>query len=152
MIDTLKNFLTHSLRPSMLEKQTDEWELTRLAAAVILVEVMYADHRVEASEREAVVRSLQFCFSLSPDEAHALLDQAETRVKDVVSLHEFTSLLHQHLDTDEKVNLLEQIWRIVLADEEVDKYEEHLVRQIANLLYISHSDYIRAKLRAQEKA
>ena len=77
------------------------------------------------------------------------MQQAEDRVKDVTSLHEFTSLLHGRLSNEEKVMLIEQIWRIILADDYVDKYEEHLVRRIAELLYVSHSDYIRAKLSAQ---
>jgi uncharacterized tellurite resistance protein B-like protein len=148
MIDTLKKFLNKTLVIST-PKQVDESELVRLAAAVLLVEVMHADHRVDTSERAAIGRALQICFSLSPDEAEALLVKAEMRVSDVTSLHEFTSVLHQHLDNSEKVKLLEQIWRIVLADKEIDKYEEHLVRQIAELLYVSHSDYIKAKLQAQ---
>ncbi|HID50263.1 MAG TPA: TerB family tellurite resistance protein [Chromatiales bacterium] len=148
MIDALKRFLDQTLKPSA-QPARDETGLVQMAAAVLLVEVMHADHRVEARERAAVERALQHCFALSPAAAGNLLDQAEARVRDVTSLHEFTSVLHRNLERQEKVELLEQIWRIVLADEEVDRYEEHLVRQIAELLYVSHSDYIRAKLRAR---
>ena len=149
MIDALKKLLAQTLPPSSSQSDLSEEESIRLAAAVLLVEVMHADHRVEASERQAVMRALQACFSLSPEDAGTLLERAEARVRDVTSLHEFTSRLHRHLDRAEKVDLLEQIWRVVLADEELDRYEEHLVRRIAELLYLSHSDYIRAKLRAQ---
>ncbi len=124
-------------------------QLIRLAAAVLFVEVMHADHKVDKREQQVVRQALQESFSLSSHEADELRQLAEDRVKDVTSLHEFTSLLHGRLSNEEKVMLLEQIWRVVLADNDVDKYEEHLVRRIAELLYIKHSDYIRAKLNAE---
>ena len=120
-----------------------------MAAAVLFVEVMHADHQVDKRERQIVMLALLESFSLSRKDAEELLEQAEERVKDVTSLHEFTSLLHSRLSNEEKVMLVEQIWRIILADNDVDKYEEHLVRRIAELLYVSHRDYIRAKLNAQ---
>ena len=120
-----------------------------MAAAVLFVEVMHADHQVDKRERQIVMLALLESFSLSRKDAEELLEQAEERVKDVTSLHEFTSLLHTRLSNEEKVMLVEQIWRIILADNDVDKYEEHLVRRIAELLYVSHRDYIRAKLNAQ---
>ena len=120
-----------------------------MAAAVLFVEVMHADHKVDKRERQIVKRALLESFSLSRQDAEELLQQAEDRVKDVTSLHEFTSLLHSRLSNEEKVMLIEQIWRIILADDDVDKYEEHLVRRIAELLYVSHRDFIRAKLIAQ---
>ena len=124
-------------------------QLIRLAAAVLFVEVMHADHKVDKREQQVVRQALQESFSLSSHEADELRQLAEDRVKDVTSLHEFTSLLHGRLSNEEKVMLLEQIWRVVLADNDVDKYEEHLARRIAELLYIKHSDYIRAKLNAE---
>lgn len=124
-------------------------QLIRLAAAVLFVEVMHADHKVDKREQQVVRQALQESFSLSSHEADELRQLAEDRVKDVTSLHEFTSLLHGRLSNEEKVMMLEQIWRVVLADNDVDKYEEHLVRRIAELLYIKHSDYIRAKLNAE---
>ena len=127
----------------------DKQELIRMAAAVLFVEVMHADHKVDKRERQIVKRALLESFSLSRQDAEELLQQAEDRVKDVTSLHEFTSLLHSRLSNEEKVMLIEQIWRIILADDDVDKYEEHLVRRIAELLYVSHRDFIRAKLIAQ---
>ena len=120
-----------------------------MAAAVLFVEVMHADHKVDKRERQIVKRALLESFSLSRQDTEELLQQAEDRVKDVTSLHEFTSLLHSRLSNEEKVMLIEQIWRIILADDDVDKYEEHLVRRIAELLYVSHRDFIRAKLIAQ---
>ena len=149
MIEAIKQFLQKDRERDKSVSAIDKQQLIKMAAAVLFVEVMHADHKVDKRERQLVKQALQESFSLSSHETEELLQLAEERVKDVTSLHEFTSVLHGRLTNEEKVMLLEQIWRIVLADNEVDKYEEHLVRRIAELLYIKHSDYIRAKLNAE---
>ncbi len=149
MITTIRKLLNKSAARDKSMSSVDKQELIRMAAAVLFVEVMHADHKVDKRERQIVKRALLESFSLSRQDAEELLQQAEDRVKDVTSLHEFTSLLHSRLSNEEKVMLIEQIWRIILADDDVDKYEEHLVRRIAELLYVSHRDFIRAKLIAQ---
>lgn len=149
MIEAIKKFIQKEGDRDKLVTGAHKQQLIRLAAAVLFVEVMHADHKVDKREQRVVRQALQESFSLSSHEADELRQLAEDRVKDVTSLHEFTSLLHGRLSNEEKVMLLEQIWRVVLADNDVDKYEEHLVRRIAELLYIKHSDYIRAKLNAE---
>ncbi len=149
MIEALKNLLQGNPGTIKSDAIIDKRQLIQMAAAVLFVEVMHADHKVDKRERQVVKQALRESFSLPAKEAEKLFQLAEERVKDVTSLHEFTSTLHGRLTNEEKVMLLEQIWRIVLADDEVDKYEEHLVRRIAELLYIKHNDYIRAKLNAE---
>ncbi len=149
MISSLRKLLQKHVTADKAMSHMDKQDLLRMAAAVLFVEVMHADHQIDKRERQAVKRALLESFSLSKQDAEELLQQAEARVKEVTSLHEFTSLLHSRLSNEEKVMLIEQIWRIILADDNVDKYEEHLVRRIAELLYVSHSDYIRAKLSAR---
>ncbi len=149
MIEAIKQFLQKDRESDKSVSAMDKQQLIKMAAAVLFVEVMHADHKVDKRERQVVKQALQESFSLSSHEAEELFQLAEERVKDVTSLHEFTSILHGRLTNEEKVMLLEQIWRIVLADNDVNKYEEHLVRRIAELLYIKHTDYIRAKLNAE---
>ena len=149
MIEAIKKMLQKGGDRDKSVAGIDKQQLINMAAAILFLEVIHADHKVEKRERQVVKQALQESFLLSSHEAEELLQLAEERVKDVTSLHEFTSLLHGHLTNEEKVMLLEQIWRIALADNDVDKYEEHLVRRIGELLYIKHSDYIRAKLNAE---
>lgn len=149
MLDKIRQFLKQRSQAAA-EPALDKEALIARTAAVLFVEVMYADHEVDEREAAAVQSALQSCFGLDAATAQALLDEARQQVEQVTSLHELTSLLHQNLDLEEKRSLLEQIWRIVMADQRVDKYEEHLVRRIANLLYVSHSDFIRTKHKAQQ--
>ena len=149
MLKSLRDFLQQVPAFADSSHRADDTELVRLAAAALLVEAMQADHEVQPDEREAVIAALRQQFGLAQGDAERLFHTAEERVRDAVSLHEFTALLHKALTPAEKFTLLEQIWRVVLADNRLDKYEEHLVRRIADLLYLSHHDFIRAKLRAQ---
>jgi uncharacterized tellurite resistance protein B-like protein len=67
-----------------------------------------------------------------------------------VSLHGPVSRLNAELTPDEKRALMEWMWRVAAVDGRVDPHEEHLLRKVADLLYVSHADYIRAKLGAIE--
>jgi len=149
MLKNLRDFLQQIPAFADVRDRADDTELVRLAAAALLVEAMQADHEVLPEEREAVTAALSQQFGLARNAAERLFHAAEERVRDAVSLHEFTALLNKALTPAEKFTLLEQIWRVVLADQQLDRYEEHLVRRIADLLYLGHNDFIRAKLSAQ---
>ncbi len=121
----------------------------QLAAALLLIEVMHADHEIDDREKDAVMAALKNIFELTDEEAGEVFEIAEDHAKDMISLQQYTSILNRTLEPAEKLTLLEQIWRVVFSDDELDRYEEHLVRQIAELLYIRHSDFILARCRAK---
>ena len=124
-----------------------------VATAALLVEMMRADYEVRPEERDAVLRALAAAFDdLSPDETRDLLARAEERAGDATSLYEFTRLVNRQLDHEQKAHVVELLWRVAYADGELDKYEEHLVRRIADLIHVPHSVFIRMKHRAQDGA
>ncbi len=63
-------------------------------------------------------------------------------------MHQFTSRLVRGFSTDERVEILQRLWRVAMADGHVDPYEEQLLRRIADLLGIHHRQYIEARLAA----
>lgn len=121
----------------------------KLAAAVLLVEVMMADHKIDDAERDALARAVQNFLDLNHDESLALLEQAQTRHEELVSLHEVTKVINAHSSAAQKISLIEYMWQIAYADKQWDKYEEHLIRKVSDLIYVSHKDFIRAKHLAQ---
>ena len=64
--------------------------------------------------------------------------------------NEFTRLLNDNLSRSERINIIENLWRVAYADSVLDKYEEYYIRKVADLLYVAHSDYIKTKLKAAE--
>lgn len=122
----------------------------QLAAATLLVEMTRADFEVHAVERDAAVRAIGRAFSLGDEEAGALVAEAEAEADAATSLHEFTSLINTHFGPRQKFHLIELMWRVAFADGAVDKYEDHLVRKVADLIHVPHRQFIRAKLTVQE--
>lgn len=123
-------------------------EQRRLAAAVLLLEIARADYAHHEAERAALRAGLVREFRLSEAAVDALLGQAELRARQSVSLYEFVKTLNDTMTSDDKRGLLRLLWDVAHADGQVDPHEEHLIRQLADLLHLPHADFIRAKLDA----
>jgi uncharacterized tellurite resistance protein B-like protein len=117
----------------------------QLATAVLLVEIARADFDQDDQEVDAIERLLQSHLAMSKTEARRLVHDAMQQADAVASLQSFTRQLHEELELDEKLRVVEMLWRVALADSVLDKHEDFLVRQIADLLYVSHGDMIRIR-------
>lgn len=120
-----------------------------LAVAVLMVEVLRADYAVAPDERLQVAESLGRQLGLGEADCVELVALAERRVDEANDLYQFTSQVNRACTDDEKLRLVEQLWRVALADSVVHKYEEHVIRRIADLLHVPHRAFIAAKLRAE---
>ena len=116
-----------------------------LVSAALLIEVAKSDFDFDDSERKRLMVLLNERFALEGDDLKAVIQQAEQRVESSTSLHEFTREINEQCDPEQKVALLESMWRMAFADGELDKYEEHLIRRVADLLYVPHSRFMTAK-------
>ena len=123
----------------------------RLATAVLLVEMMRADFSVQDSEALAIERLLARHFAIDAASSEALAEDARDEADRAVSLHDYTRLLHAELGEAEKARVIEMLWEVALVDESLDKYEDYLVRKIAELLYVPHLELIRLKHKVQER-
>lgn len=147
MLDSIRRFFDRHL---VAEAATEDAEhRLRLACAALLIEVARADYATPAEELAVVGRAVRETFGLSSAETVELLRLAEEEADNVTSYHEFTALINKHYTKQEKIRLVSLMWQVVFADAKLQKYEEHLVRKLADLLYVPHSEFIAAKLRAQ---
>jgi uncharacterized tellurite resistance protein B-like protein len=147
----LRNWLAQRLGESASEA-ADEAASLKLATAALLVEVLRADDRVAPAERRQVVDSLGRQLGLGQADCEDLLELAEKRVDQAHDLYQFTSQVNRACTAEEKVRFIEQLWRVAGADAVIHKYEEHMIRRIADLLYVPHRDFIAAKLRSASSA
>ncbi len=123
----------------------------QLATALLLVEVSRADYSEDLIENEAVGVLLRGYFDLTEEEVDLLVEEAKAQADRSASLQAFTRQLHEELELEEKHRIVEMLWRVALADEHLDKHEDHLVRKVAGLLYVSHGDLIRIRNKVMEK-
>ncbi len=122
----------------------------RLATAVLMIDVARADHVFEESEFDSMLQLIESHFELSPEQAAELVNAAGDKADDMVSLFEFTQLLHKHLDEQEKARIVSLLWQVAYADGQLDKYEDSLVLKISDLLYVSRGRVMRLKHDAQQ--
>ena len=123
-----------------------------LATAALLVEVMRMDSEVDAAEREVVLRAVRGKFGLAPGEAERLIALAEEEARQANDYWQFTSVNNQRFSYEQKVRVVALMWEVAHADAALSAYEEHLIRKLADLLYVSHRDYITGKLAARDAA
>ena len=142
----LLKFLTINVEQSSPE---DLDHALRVATAVLLVEIARADFVVEASEKQRLRELLEHQFNLPENELDALLEEAESDADRLVSIQHTTRLLNQHYDHAMKLRVVEMMWQLVYADGDKSHYEEHLIRQVADLLYLSQAEFIKARHKAE---
>jgi len=117
----------------------------RMATAVLMLEVARADHVFDESEFDQVLRLIEAHFELTPEEAAELVNTAGDKAEHLTSVHDFTQLLHEHLDESDKARIVSLLWQIAYADGQLDKYEDSLVLKISDLLYVSRGRVMRLK-------
>lgn len=144
MLRRIEQFFNKYAREPEQQEQPSEHKL-QLATAALLIEVTRADFQVGDAERDAVLEGLSRLFDLTDDEIKALRDLAEEESGQSVSLHPFVGLLNKHYSMDQKAKVLETLWHVVYADGRKDKYEESLVRKIAELLYVPQGVFTRTR-------
>jgi uncharacterized tellurite resistance protein B-like protein len=150
MLKGLREMLNRTLGDAEQDNPQAREHGLQLATATLLIEVMRADYQEDLTENEAVFEQVKRFFRLSEDEALMLVKEAETEADHSVELQSFTRLLHERLSLDEKHAVVEMLWRVALADDHLDKHEDHLVRKLAGLLYVSHNDLIRIRNTVRE--
>ena len=147
MLSAIKEFFERNLADP--HQPATKARTLELATATLLAEVARLDGSITPAEREAILAAVRVRFHLSDEEAKALIDLAEAESREATDYYQFTSLIRQHYSQEERQEMIELLWRAAYADQVLSAHEQHLIRKIADLLYVSHPAYIAAKMRAK---
>lgn len=145
MINQIKLFFEQHLALSAPEDSSEE--KLQIATVVLFLEMMYMDDKVEPEEQEIILSLIHQNFSLTTEQTTSLLELAEQQRKQATDYFQFTSLINKEYSLEQKVRLIESLWKIAFIDGKLDMDEEYLVRKIADLLHIPHTAFIMAKNR-----
>lgn len=150
MLDYLRKIFTddqpvtvQSTGTSSAEKKNKKVEV---AACALFIEMAKADGEFTEEERKFIIDEMKSTFNLGDDYVNDLITLAEERLKESVSLYEFTGVINSRFKHEEKIELIESLWRLIYKDEKLNKYEDHLIKRIAATINIEHKDIINAKL------
>ena len=149
MLDLIKRALS---KPPQEEKPSagESAERVKIAAAVVLMEAAGADNECTDEELAHAIDTLKSGFGVSEEYARELLEMAEKEKERAVDLFEFTNRINNGFSREEKLGVLDAVWRIIHADGVLEKHEDYFARKLTNLLRLDHRDMIDAKLRTKE--
>jgi len=136
--------LKEAIQPQGVAKR-DPVRAKRIAAAVLMLEMAHADNNHDPQEYAEIRRQLKTHFGLDDSEVEDLITAAAPQAEAAVSLYAYLKTLNDGLDEQEKREVLEMLWRVAYADNQLDAHEEHLLRELAELLYLPHEQFLKAK-------
>lgn len=121
-----------------------------LAASALLFEVARVDMNVSEEELKNIQGAAKKLFNLSNDTVQDFLSQSQDMSQRSTSYYEFTTVINSHWDEEQKYELIKALWSLANADGVQCKYEEHLIRRIADLLHLPHILFTKAKHEANQ--
>jgi uncharacterized tellurite resistance protein B-like protein len=117
-----------------------------IAACALFIEMAKADGEISNDERELIISEMQNTFNLDKECVGELMLLAEQEVKESVSLYEFTGVINNYFSQEQKIELIENLWKLIYKDEKLSAYEDHLIKRIGTTMNIEHKQIINAKL------
>lgn len=152
MLKPVKDFFSRMIAPGLTATAPHPEQTLQIATAALLLEMMRMDQAAQGVEAETVVSALREQFGLDPDQLNAILQLAEEEARTATGYHQFTSLINKACSAEQKCRIVEYMWQVAFADGHLDAHEAHLMRKIADLLYVPHADYVAAKQRGRDAA
>jgi uncharacterized tellurite resistance protein B-like protein len=147
MLDALRKIFTDQFEQPASEGQAHDENALQIATCVLLLEVAHSDLNLDAAERAELLEILKAEFDLSEELAQDLVVMADEKRDDSVSYWEFTTIIREQCSPAEREKILELLWRVVYADNQLSGREDVFMRQCAGAMKMPHDALIRAKLR-----
>ena len=149
MIKKIKDLISSYSSEEKVEEASALEKLNE-ACAALLVEIAFADKDFEEREKQSLKESLIQTYGIEESKIQEIIDDAQLTVNESTSLYGYTRIVNDEFEYNDKLDLLRNLWKVAYADDNLDKYEEHLLRKISDLIHISHSDYINIKLEIRD--
>ena len=121
-----------------------------LATACLLIEVMRSDHNISDIELETIRTILKNSLALKENEVNELIMLAEQQADKLTSYHPFTTIINKNFSLEEKIKIMTNMWQVALSDNQLDRYEEHLIRKVAGLIYVPRDELVASRRQACE--
>jgi len=146
MLKSIQNIFKRKENESAVDSKKSEQEL---AYASLLIEVINSDNKFDDRERDKLLEILSNKLDIHKEELDNFTELAQKKSEDSTSLYEFTREINDQYEYEEKVSLITDLWGIAYSDGKLDKYEDYVIRKIADLIYVSHADFIKSKLKVK---
>jgi uncharacterized tellurite resistance protein B-like protein len=147
MLDIVKRFFSKTATEASKNADQPTGHDVRIAACALFVEMARIDEKFTEAEMETILSIVQERYGLTREHADALVAEANKELDKSVDLWQFARLINENYSTEEKIEIIETLWRMVFVDGKMDRYEHYLMNKLKNLLRLSHDQLIAAKLK-----
>lgn len=152
MFETFKKILMNAEAGSKIVSDNNGGiRKLEIATCTLFIEVAKADSNFEQEEKNKIISYMKSEFGLDDEHVEGLIELAERNIQENDSIYEYTIIINQNFSNDEKYELLKKLWRIILSDNKLDIYEEHIIKKIGGLINMDHRDIIASKLEVKEE-
>ena len=152
MLDIAKRFFSKEKEESSGSAGQEIGHDIHVATCALFVEIARIDGTFTQEEMETVISILKEKYGLSLEHTDALIAEAEKQLEESVDLWQFARLINENYSNEEKMEIIETLWRIVYVDGKMDQYEHYLMNKLKNLLRVSHNQLIEAKLKVKHSS
>jgi uncharacterized tellurite resistance protein B-like protein len=149
MIDLVKKFFGKGSKNGTVKKE-DSVHDVRIATCALLLEMSQIDGEFSEAEKKSILSIIEKEYGVDNEHIDAIIETAEEELKGSLDLWQFTNLINQNYTQEEKIKIIEMVWRIAYTDGRLDKHEDFLVHKLANLLRLTHRQLIDAKVTVRE--
>ncbi len=149
MLANLKRFFNKDAADTTGNGNADREYKLRVAACALFLEMARIDEEFTDEEMETILGILKGKYGLSGEEADALIAEADRELEESVDLWQFARLINANYSVDEKIEIIETLWHMVFVDGKMDQHEHYLMSKLKNLLRLSQSQLIDAKLKVK---
>ena len=149
MIDLVKQFFGKEEQADALMGEEEKSHKIHIATCALLLEMANIDGKFKEPERKSIITALKSSFQLSEEEISLLIEATEKELKESIDLWHFTNLINQNYSVEDKVRIIEKVWKVAYADGRLDSHEDYLMHKLAELLRLSHKQLIDAKLKVK---
>lgn len=152
MLKKIKEYIAEFSQNSSDEDNLKETKTSLInnSCAALLIETALADKVFNEAELNSMKETLINVYKIESKDVEEIINESKKTVSESTSLYQYTRLINDLCDYEDKIQLINNLWIIAFADKQLDKYEEHLIRKISDLLYVSHSDFIQEKIKVKE--
>lgn len=151
MISKIKRFFEDNLNPSS-DHHKDNEKQVELTCIALLIELAKVDLSLDEAELNVIRDVAEKKFGIDKGKVDEIIDLAKEEANQSTSLYQFTELVNEQYSDEMKYQLILSMWRVAYADGSIDKYEEHLIRKISDLIYVPHVNFMEAKFNAQQES
>lgn len=150
MLTKVEQFVKKYFMENVSGHDSDDDQKIMIATAVLFLEMAYADFKVTEEEEDQLRETLSDFFKLPEADVSDLIDLAREKRAERTDIWLFSNLIKEKFEREQKMWILEMLWKMIYIDNTVDKYEDNLIRKISNLIGLSHQDMIQAKIKATQ--